>query len=780
MRPANAHASIPLTGSLNRSPLKPIRSFGSGLTATTTMPRRMASNPARRHSEDDILVIEEDDIPSTSSRVPPAIRELESLYAPMKNLLQPLPNAERHFGHSMPRPHPLSWQQQQQQPRQDDQESEVCSVIADIPPPPAPVQSHAILEESLGKELPRTPMMRQQQRWGSTSRATPTPTPPPVVPNPQSPDVYANLHRSSLMSTGSSENSCSGGESGSSASSSIPCGGEAVNMVVKDSAAKATPQAGKDEILASWTNYATMAWSPVAPPAASSTRIASPDVTSASDDVSSAGDYVRMSKPSLFPNSASDKECHYMNVLYNAVQRQGGAGSVESAMSPYMAMNGARLRTREEDEASAIYALPAVVARRSQSSNRVRSNSASRLSEISNLMRRSKSSSNGLKQSESKSSRKAIVEFKELMREVEKKRHFRVGLNLFNSKPELGVEYLVQRGFLELSPAAVARFLRDNTGLSKDKVGEYVGDLRSPFSMRVLQCFMVEFDFSGQRVDKSLRALLSHVRVPGEAQKIERVMEEFARRYVECNPSFAARLASSDSVVALAFAAMLLNTDLHSPSMRDERRMSLDDFTQNLRGVDAGRDFDPKLLKSMYKSIRKQEFLGGVDHVLQTQLIQQSIQGSKRPNLAEPHRRLVCLCRLFEVVDLAGANSRGQHQRDVFLFNDVMVTTKQSSSSSSGRKSSSGSGNSNGGPVYAFRECFELRGLEVNLFQTPVHRFGIQISRKGAGPGAPPLITLNAGSEHDRYKFVTDLQESIFEMDLMDAVLRRDLAASAK
>lgn len=85
--------------------------------------------------------------------------------------------------------------------------------------------------------------------------------------------------------------------------------------------------------------------------------------------------------------------------------------------------------------------------------------------------------------------------------------------------------------------------------------------------------------------------------------------------------------------------------DLSHSFLREDRKMSLDDFTNNLRGVDSGKNFDPKLLKSIYKGIKKQEFIGGPDHVIQTQLIQNSILGAKRPNLAEPHRRLVCLCR---------------------------------------------------------------------------------------------------------------------------------------
>ena len=98
---------------------------------------------------------------------------------------------------------------------------------------------------------------------------------------------------------------------------------------------------------------------------------------------------------------------------------------------------------------------------------------------------------------------KQSLEFKELLREVETKRLYRVGLNLFNSKPELGIEYLVQKEFLELSPSAVARFLHErSSGLAKEKVGEYLGNLQSPFAMKVLSCFLQHFDFSGLRIDK--------------------------------------------------------------------------------------------------------------------------------------------------------------------------------------------------------------------------------------------------------------------------------------
>lgn len=71
--------------------------------------------------------------------------------------------------------------------------------------------------------------------------------------------------------------------------------------------------------------------------------------------------------------------------------------------------------------------------------------------------------------------------------ETVRKRQYRVGLNLFNKRPERGIAYLIRRGFLENSPQGVARFLISRKGLSKQMIGEYLGNLQNPFNMAVLE-----------------------------------------------------------------------------------------------------------------------------------------------------------------------------------------------------------------------------------------------------------------------------------------------------
>ena len=78
--------------------------------------------------------------------------------------------------------------------------------------------------------------------------------------------------------------------------------------------------------------------------------------------------------------------------------------------------------------------------------------------------------------------------------------------------------------------------------------------------------------------------------------------------------------------------------------------MKLEDFVRNLRQIDDGHDLDPEMLSGIYERIRAQPFRPGSDHVTQVMKVQQTIV-DKCPNLALPHRRLVCYCRLYEVTD---------------------------------------------------------------------------------------------------------------------------------
>ena len=59
----------------------------------------------------------------------------------------------------------------------------------------------------------------------------------------------------------------------------------------------------------------------------------------------------------------------------------------------------------------------------------------------------------------------------------------------------------------------------------------------------------------------------------------------FSTHYLLSNPDVMEQFVNgADTVLLLAFATVLLNTDLHNDCIRPESKMTLDQFVHNLRG----------------------------------------------------------------------------------------------------------------------------------------------------------------------------------------------------
>lgn len=115
--------------------------------------------------------------------------------------------------------------------------------------------------------------------------------------------------------------------------------------------------------------------------------------------------------------------------------------------------------------------------------------------------------------------------------------------------------------------------------------------------------------FLQKRLDESLRELLETFRLPGESQQIERIMELFAATYFATKPK---EMASQDAAFILGYAVVMLNTDQHNRVVKG--RMSLEQFSKNLRGVNNGKDFPPEYLSDVYEAIRKREIVLPQEH----------------------------------------------------------------------------------------------------------------------------------------------------------------------
>eukprot|EP00980_Cylindrotheca_fusiformis_P022759 scaffold9704_cov113-Cylindrotheca_fusiformis.AAC.3 len=78
-------------------------------------------------------------------------------------------------------------------------------------------------------------------------------------------------------------------------------------------------------------------------------------------------------------------------------------------------------------------------------------------------------------------------------------------------------------------------------------------------------------------------------------------MEKFAERYTAQNPDV---FPTADVAFILAFSIIMLNTDLHNPAIKEERRMTREGFIRNNRGICDGQDLPHELLNSIFDRIK--------------------------------------------------------------------------------------------------------------------------------------------------------------------------------
>uniref|UniRef100_A0A671QTZ1 IQ motif and SEC7 domain-containing protein 3 n=1 Tax=Sinocyclocheilus anshuiensis TaxID=1608454 RepID=A0A671QTZ1_9TELE len=343
-----------------------------------------------------------------------------------------------------------------------------------------------------------------------------------------------------------------------------------------------------------------------------------------------------------------------------------------------------------------------------------------------------------------------------LSTDVMRKRLYRIGLNLFNINPDKGLQFLISRGFIPDTPIGVAHFLLQRKGLSRQMIGEFLGNSKKPFNRDVLDCVVDEMDFSGMELDEALRKFQAHIRVQGEAQKVERLIEAFSQRYCMCNPDVVQQFHNPDTIFILAFAIILLNTDMYSPNIKPDRKMMLEDFIRNLRGVDDGADIPRDMVVGIYERIQLRELRSNEDHVTYVSKVEQSIVGMKTV-LSVPHRRLVCCSRLFEVTDINKAQKQAAHQREVFLFNDLLVILKLCPK----KKSSA---------AYTFCKAMGLLGMQFHLFENEYYPHAITIVSPFSGSDKKQVLNFCAQSAEELLKFVEDLKESIAEVSEMEQI----------
>ncbi|KAI8829868.1 hypothetical protein BJ741DRAFT_538187 [Chytriomyces cf. hyalinus JEL632] len=191
---------------------------------------------------------------------------------------------------------------------------------------------------------------------------------------------------------------------------------------------------------------------------------------------------------------------------------------------------------------------------------------------------------------------------------AQRKSLLKQGVKLFEEKPVKAngaiTEIAAKAPPIDENAAySIACFLKSTTGLSKSGIGSYLGE-GDAFCIRVMHLFVDLLDFEGLGFVSALRMFLQTFRLPGEAQKIDRLMEKFADRYCENNPDV---FAKADTAYTLAFSVIMLNTDLHSEHIKN--RMDLPAFLKNNRGINDNADLPDAFLAEIFNEIQNNEII---------------------------------------------------------------------------------------------------------------------------------------------------------------------------
>ncbi|KAB2600355.1 ARF guanine-nucleotide exchange factor GNL2-like [Pyrus ussuriensis x Pyrus communis] len=180
------------------------------------------------------------------------------------------------------------------------------------------------------------------------------------------------------------------------------------------------------------------------------------------------------------------------------------------------------------------------------------------------------------------------------------KRKILIAGHHFNCDEKKGMEYLKLSNLVSdpPDPKTLAYFFRYTPGLDKTMIGDYLGD-PDEFHIKVLKDFTGAFGFSGMNLDSALRTYLETFRLPGESQKIQRILEAFSESFFE--QQSADVFVNKDTVFILCYSLIMLNTDQHNPQVK--KKMTEEEFIRNNRAINGGKDLPREYLSELFQSI---------------------------------------------------------------------------------------------------------------------------------------------------------------------------------
>jgi len=176
------------------------------------------------------------------------------------------------------------------------------------------------------------------------------------------------------------------------------------------------------------------------------------------------------------------------------------------------------------------------------------------------------------------------------------------------------LDFLLKAGFASKEPEAVVNWLlRNQYILPEEQLGSFLGGTRKKtekpeeetIRLKFFQGVVLPYGMNFEELIKD--ALLTGFRLPGEGQKIDRILWSLSEVLYSREPE---KFDSVDGVFALAYALVMLHTFLHNPKVKENERTKLPQWlgmAKDLEGIHRG--FSPLDFERMYRYIRDEEWI---------------------------------------------------------------------------------------------------------------------------------------------------------------------------
>ncbi|ARM32132.1 RalF [Legionella longbeachae] len=178
----------------------------------------------------------------------------------------------------------------------------------------------------------------------------------------------------------------------------------------------------------------------------------------------------------------------------------------------------------------------------------------------------------------------------------------------FNSDPKKGIQLIkniCSTHGIDSAEQIADFFHRQKHKLDLDAVSDYLSKPDEK-SKKVLQNFTSQINFREQSFTEGFRVFLNTIKLPSEAQKIDRLVQSFGETYYQQN--YENHIANKDAAYTLAYAVLILNTSLHNPNSRQKDKLTLSALKICLKGLNDGQDFEDAFLKKIYEEIKCKPF----------------------------------------------------------------------------------------------------------------------------------------------------------------------------